>query len=99
VCVYTKVCACHKLVVQSPPFEIAISQENVIQAIYFFLHNSKLACFPFLHNLMLHITVLIFARGTEFSGIRGDMVVMVLCYKSEGRWFDFRWCHWNFSLT
>ena len=26
-------------------------------------------------------------------------VVKVLCYKSEGRWFDFRWCHWNFSLT
>ena len=18
-------------------------------------------------------------------------------YKSEGRWFDSRWCHWNFS--
>jgi len=23
----------------------------------------------------------------------------VLCYKSEGRWFDPSWCHWNFSLT
>ena len=23
---------------------------------------------------------------------------MTLCYKSEGRWFDSRWCHWNFSL-
>jgi len=22
----------------------------------------------------------------------------VLCYKLEGRWFDLRWCHWNFSL-
>jgi hypothetical protein len=21
------------------------------------------------------------------------------CYKSEGRRFDSRWCHWNFSLT
>jgi len=21
------------------------------------------------------------------------------CYKSEGRWFDPRWCHWNFSLA
>jgi len=20
-------------------------------------------------------------------------------YKPEGRGFDFRWCHWNFSLT
>jgi len=23
----------------------------------------------------------------------------VLCYKSEGRWFNSRWCHWNFSLA
>jgi len=23
----------------------------------------------------------------------------VLRYKSEGRWFDSRWYHWNFSLT
>ena len=29
---------------------------------------------------------------------RGSTVVKVLCYKSEGRWFDSRWCHWNFSL-
>ena len=26
-------------------------------------------------------------------------MVKVLCYKWEGRWFDSRWCHWNFSLT
>ena len=32
-------------------------------------------------------------------GHRGSTVVKVLCYKSEGRWFDSRWCHWNFSLT
>jgi hypothetical protein len=29
----------------------------------------------------------------------GGTVVKVLCYKSEGRWFDSRWCQWNFSLT
>ena len=34
-----------------------------------------------------------------FDGDRGGTVVKVLCYKSEGRWFDSRWCHWNFSLT
>jgi len=33
------------------------------------------------------------------AGDRGDTVVKVLCYKSEGRWFDSSWCHWNFSLT
>jgi phage antirepressor YoqD-like protein len=31
-------------------------------------------------------------------GDRGGTVVKGLCYKSEGRWFDSRWCHWNFSL-
>jgi hypothetical protein len=29
----------------------------------------------------------------------GVTVVKVLCYKSEGRWFDSRWCHWIFPLT
>jgi len=32
-------------------------------------------------------------------GDRGSTVVKVLCYKSEGCWFDPIWCHWNFSLT
>ena len=27
---------------------------------------------------------------------RGGTVVKVLCYKSEGLWFDSRCCHWNF---
>ena len=26
-------------------------------------------------------------------------LVDALRYKLEGRGFDFRWCHWNFSLT
>jgi hypothetical protein len=29
----------------------------------------------------------------------GGTAVKVLCYKSEGLWFNSRWCHWNFSLT
>jgi hypothetical protein len=33
------------------------------------------------------------------TGDRGGTVVKVLRYKSEGSWFDSRWCHWNFSLT
>ena len=32
-------------------------------------------------------------------GDRGGTVAKVLCYESEGRCFDSRWCHWNFSLT
>ena len=29
----------------------------------------------------------------RISGDRGSTVVKILCYKSEGRWFDSRWCH------
>jgi hypothetical protein len=28
----------------------------------------------------------------------GGTVVKVLGYKSEGRWFDSRWCHWKFFI-
>ena len=38
-------------------------------------------------------------KGNVRMGNRGGTVVKVLCYKSEGRWFDSSWCHWNFSLT
>jgi len=37
--------------------------------------------------------------GTYKGGDHGSTVVKVLCYKSEGRWFDSSWCQWNFSLT
>jgi len=31
-----------------------------------------------------------------YIGDRGGTVVKVLCYKSEGRWFDPSWCQWIF---
>ena len=34
-----------------------------------------------------------------YSRARGGVVVKALRYKPEGREFDSRWCHWNFSLT
>jgi len=43
-------------------------------------------------NLYAHI---ITTRGTLLV----VQLVEALRYKSEGRWFDSRWCHWNFSLT
>jgi hypothetical protein len=30
------------------------------------------------------------------TGDRGSSVVKVMCYKSEGRLFDPRWCYWKF---
>jgi len=38
-------------------------------------------------------------KSTEITlGDSGSTVVKVLCYKSEGRWFEPSWCHRNFSL-
>jgi len=34
-----------------------------------------------------------------FSYQSSSTVVKAPCYKSEGRWFDPRWCQWNVSLT
>ena len=47
------------------------------------------------YNKTKHI--FIWLRAT--CGYRGSTVVKMLCYNSEGRGFDSRWCHWNFSLT
>ena len=35
----------------------------------------------------------------SFWGHAVAQLVEALRYKSEGRGFDSRWCHWNFSLT
>jgi hypothetical protein len=32
------------------------------------------------------------------QSVRSSAVVKVLCYKSEGRWFDPSWCQWIFPL-
>jgi len=34
-----------------------------------------------------------------YTGYAVAQLVEALCYKSEGRGFDSRWCHWNFLLT
>jgi len=34
------------------------------------------------------------SRGS--TTVRGSTVVKVLCYNSEGRWFDPSWCQWIF---
>ena len=43
--------------------------------------------------LLLHIL----PPYTELYAVA--QLVEALRYKSEGRGFDSRWCHWNFSLT
>jgi hypothetical protein len=53
---------------------------------------------PLLKFQMAPRLKLLMSSGSK-NGDRGGTVVKVLCYKSEGRWFDSRWCHLNFSLT
>ena len=40
-----------------------------------------------------------FATLLNTLGHAVAQLVEALRYKSEGRGFDSRWCHWNFSLT
>jgi len=40
----------------------------------------------------------ILIKNSTCFGDRSNTVFRVLRYKSESRWFDSRWCHWNFSL-
>ena len=51
------------------------------------------------NSLQLLMPYSFFFCISRLSGDRGGTVVKVMCYKSEGRWFDPSWCHWNFSLT
>jgi len=42
-------------------------------------------------NLLVHKS-----NYWHLNGDRGCTVVKVLCYKSEGRWFELSWCQWIF---
>ena len=71
----------------------------------------KLLILKFSIQCIVYVSIHLFnyCHTTEASTIKnisisrcgdsGSTVVKALCYKSEGRWFDSRWCHWNFSLT
>jgi len=42
---------------------------------------------------------LYFTLYVQWMGHAVAQLVEALRYKPEGRGFDSRWCHWNFSLT
>ena len=54
--------------------------------------ESQISRYLFLYKNLISVL-------TMHIGDRRSTVVKVLCYKSEGHWFDPSWCHWNFSLT
>jgi hypothetical protein len=55
--------------------------------LYFYLN----ICFTSVPNLSL--------KNTFLTGHAVAHLFEALRYKPEGRGFDSRWCHWNFSLT
>jgi hypothetical protein len=38
-------------------------------------------------------------KPLKVGGHAVEQLVEALCYKPEGHGFNYRWCHWNFSLT
>jgi len=42
--------------------------------------------------------LIVFSLAGDTQTHRVSTVVKVLCYKSEGRWFDPSWCRWIFSI-
>jgi len=61
--------------------------------------NSNKKMSVFLKKKYFFFSTLFCPRGSKTrggGGGRGSTVVKVLCYKSEGRWFDPSWCQWIF---
>ena len=51
-------------------------------------------------TVTVKITTMYYGKGyRSCSGHAVAQLVEALRYKPEGRGFDSRWCHWNFSLT
>jgi len=50
-------------------------------------------------TVSFEVKVNIMYDSSSYRGDRGGTMVKLLFYKSEGRWFEPSWCHWNFSLT
>jgi len=75
---------------------IYVNFSIVLKTSKYFMYNEQTNA-----QLIDSFIVLFFIyRSYRFQqGDRGSTVVKVLCYNSEGRWFDPSWCHWIFSLT
>jgi len=81
-------------------FQTSVAKATASRAHYIFQNSF----FAILHTPWILFYLLprqIFIKWDDLFtvGDRDSTVVKVLCYKSEGRWFDPIWCHWNFSLT
>ena len=61
--------------------------------------DCRLAYSHMIHFQFLCASFYLCISSAKKWNLRGGTVVKVLCCKSECRWFDSRWFHWNFSLT
>ena len=50
-------------------------------------------------KLKINISEIILVDTDKYRRQAVAQLVEALCYKPEGRGFDYHWCHWNFSLT
>jgi len=61
------------------------------------------SAFKGLKDIQLHLLIwdFTFYNSVMFHVLRTRVTLLIeaLRYKSEGRGFDSRWCHWNFPLT
>ena len=73
--------------------------EEICSTPLFFMTLAVMITYSVLNVRIIVLYILNWEVYRRKWGDRGGTVVKVLCYKSEGRGFDSRWCHWNFSLT
>ena len=66
---------------------------SFVATVSFYLHGRATVSILYQYLVVFNLSY------TSLEGLAVAQLVEVLRYKSEGRRFDSRWCHWNFSLT
>ena len=79
---------------------IVLFMGKIKQTTCFFLTKYKPCVFSvFLNRIAFKLNIRFNFKYHYVIGDCSSTVAKALRYKSEGRWFDSKWCHWNFSLT
>ena len=82
-------------------FEVGIKSTSGCFRLHIYLHANR----TLIHNSIFVFDSwgkILINKKTQYNYSKGHAVaqlVEALRYKPEGRGFDSRWCHWNFSLT
>jgi hypothetical protein len=65
---------------------------SFVATVSFYLHRRVTLSILYQYLVVFNLSY------SSLEGLAVAQLVEVLRYKSEGRGFDFRLCHWNFSL-